>query len=771
MKKFASGPMAALLLMGALFNSSNAQDHLKKSSNLWKQEQDVVYPQEVKAIVKTDEPVQGIALFDDTCYAVLKGTIFRLSGSGLVPVTGSPSGVNRILNEGNILWALTGSGIHRFINHKWQSIDNQLFVDLCMHQGILYGATSNEIYRLQNDRFVSVRPPEGYYSSDMTVVMEDGTQINADPVSPGPVTRIESYGGNLHILQPGRVVLFDGKTVNRDFVDWGRLPSEQTTDMLSAGSRMFISTSRGVGVLRGASLSTIKGINGLPFENTTCLAKGFDDDIWIGTTRGAIRMLKNSWHYFGEGNWLPGNVVNQIVAGDRIVYIATDKGIGIIRYEPFTLLKKAAFYEKHIEEWGHKRLGFIHSLYQKEGEWVREVSDNDGGHTATYLAAMCFKYAATHDKKAREEAVESFKAMLWLERISTVRGFFARSIWSATGDKDEKSRFGSGGLPAKWYPTPDGKWFWKGDTSSDEVTAHFYAVSLFYDLVAEGREKEMAGEHLRRIAGYIMDNGWVLKDLDGKPTRWGHWNPEYLLRPYGIVDRGLNSLEALTYMQTALSLTGDNKFRTGYQQLVDWGYPQNTVRQKNTFPPENIAPWDDDLAFESYNTLFRYTTDPILRSVYLRSLERTWEIKRMEHKPWYNFTYGVVTGNDCDLEISVNRLRETMLDCTSLNFRNSDRADLYPEPGYSSYEGGIRALSPRETSMEKGNRLSSELDGYGNGRVMVEPTGFLRDYWMGRYYGFIAAPSVADPVLTGVDQPKPGTKGAKPFSGSARPEF
>ena len=73
-------------------------------------------------------------------------------------------------------------------------------------------------------------------------------------------------------------------------------------------------------------------------------------------------------------------------------------------------------------------------------------------------------------------------------------------------------------------------------------------------------------------------------------------------------------------------------------------------RQKNVFPPETIAPWDDDLAFESYNTILRYTTDPGLRSVLLRSLERTWEVKRMDHLPWFNFSYGALTGNDCESE-------------------------------------------------------------------------------------------------------------------------
>ena len=83
------------------------------------------------------------------------------------------------------------------------------------------------------------------------------------------------------------------------------------------------------------------------------------------------------------------------------------------------------------------------------------------------------------------------------------------------------------------------------------MIAHFYAVSIFHDLVTEGKEKELAKEHIARIAEYIIDNGWVYIDMDGKPTRWGRWKPEYLLRPYGWVDRGVNGLEAMAFAKSA----------------------------------------------------------------------------------------------------------------------------------------------------------------------------------------------------------------------------
>jgi len=759
--------LAYLLLV---ISSINAQKIYENSEHLWKPAEDNIYLQEVAQKINTENPVTSIAEINGDCYAVLNHKIYKLDDSELKNIKSSPQKVNRLKTIGGFLWALSENGIYK-LNDNWELVDNQKYVDLTMHLGVLHAATRNDVFRLEKNKFINIEPDGGYYSSNMTMLMEDGTQLHADPVKIGPIHRIASYSETLYILQPGRLALFDGKIVNQDFIDWGTLPSSNTKDFLSFGNRLYISTDRGLTQLRGAALTTLKGKDGLPYENTTCLESGFDNDIWIGTTKGVIRKTNDEWHYFGADHWLPGDNVNDIAVTKNKVYIATDKGIGIIKYEPYTLRKKASYYERHLEEWGHKRLGFIHTIYKKGDEWIREVSDNDGGHTAPYLAAMCYKYLVTGDKSARKEAVNSFEAMLWLDRVTPIDGFIARSIWSTTADLDEKGRHGSGGLPAKWYPTDDGKWYWKGDTSSDEVMAHFYSVSIFHDLIAKGNEKELAKEHLRRMASYIIDNGWVLNDMDGKPTRWGRWDPKYLLNPYGWVDKGINGLEAFAFTKAAFGITGDQSYNQAYQQLIDFGYLNYIVRQKNTFPLENIAPWDDNLAFRSYYTLLRYTNDPQLRSIYIRSLERTWEVKRMEHISWFNFAYGALTGNDCEVEQAVKHLREWTLDCVEHNYRNSHRDDLITEPGYFPYEGGTKAISPRESSVTRGSRNALHYDGGVSSRRVMEPTGFLRDYWMGRYHGFIEAPITSESKLISVQPRKGKTFGAKPYDGPDRPDF
>ena len=763
--------IVSLLILSAfsMAFAAEAEDFpFRPEARLWKPVQDEVYLQEVGEKVEGGR-VLSAAVYDGVLYAATPDGVKSLEGRSLVAVEGAPPDVSRLRASGGALWGMAVDGLYRYDGAELHKVDDRLFVDVCELGGVVYGATRGDLYRYENGAMAAVEPATGYKSPDTTFQMEDGTQILPEPIKFGPVTRIAAYAGTLYGLRPNEVVLLDGETVTEYVADWGMLPSKNLRDVVRVGNRVYIATDRGLGVLRGMSLTSIGRDHRLPFEDTTCLAAGFDGDLWIGTTRGAIRSVNGEYQYFAADRWLPADGVNDIAVGKDVVYIATERGLGIIRYEPYTLAKKAAYYERHLDEWGHKRLGFIHKLYWagEAAGWLREISDNDGGHTAPYLAAMSFKYAATGDEKARQEAVDSFKAMIWLEEITGVRGLIARAIWSNTGDAGEKAKHGSGGLPARWYPTPDGLWEWKGDTSSDEVSAHYYAVSVFHDFAARGAEKDRATEHIARMTDHIVENGWKLRDANGQTTRWGRWDPEYLLRPYGMESRGLNGLHALAYAITAKALTGEDKYQDALGQLLGFGYHQYTVRQKATFPPDIIVPWDDRLGFESLWPAIKYNSDPQLMSILLRSLERSWEVKRLEHIPWYNFMYGAITGNDCEEQQAVDHLRAWPLDLASYSYENSYRHDLAPETGYVPYGGGTRGMSPRET----GPLIHGlEYDGGSGGRAIIDPAPWLEAYWLGRYYGLIGEPQTDDPALMSV--PATSEKlGAAPYSGTARPDI
>jgi hypothetical protein len=223
-------------------------------------------------------------------------------------------------------------------------------------------------------------------------------------------------------------------------------------------------------------------------------------------------------------------------------------------------------------------------------------------------------------------------------------------------------------------------------------------------------------------------------------------------------------------MKTAATLTGDSKFTTAYQKLVEMGYPEYTVRQRNTPPPpENISHFEDQLALWSYWNLLRFEKDPQLRSIYRRSFERSYEVIRVEQNPWYNFVYGALTGNDREVEPAMNHLRGWPLDLVVWSYQNSQRADLRTPAGYVALNGGSRTFLPRETEPLRWDHWLMQADGGTGGHDVAEPSGWLLAYWMGRYYGFIEAPTVTDPKLLVVEHGRTRALAVTPYSGPPRP--
>ena len=715
----------------------------------WEPIVDEVYLQAVASQIPTEAPLTAVAVYNDTPYAGGPGGLYQIGEKSLQPVAGVSGGVDALIVAGGDLWVLGAGTLQSYDGSTWTPIALDGVVDVCADGETVVAATSKALFELA-----------------------DGTATRLTEDTRANLLGVTAYSGTYYVHDGSRIGLMeDGKITFQYIADWGTLQrGSAIRDIMGDGSKLIVATDEGLGLLRGMTWYHIQGEDGLCVEDTTTLAEGFDRDLWIGTKRGAIRHVNDDYQYFGTGRWLPDMEVNAIASADKVVYIATNGGLGVVTYEPYTLAKKAAYYERWLNEWGMKRLGFVHTLFLIDGEWQREVSDNDVGYSSHYMTSKCFEYAVTGSETARTQALDMMKSVKWSEEITSIDGFPARSIYNV-GEHTVKAMHGSGGLPAEWHRTPDGMWEWKGDTSSDETDAHMYETMLFLQLVANDEEKVWATEHMHRVFGHIVDNGFYLKDVDGEPTRWARWDPEYLQTPYGYYARGLNGMEAMNYMTTALYFTGDPKFAAGKQQLLDWNYQGDILRQKLTFHPGFFTHFDDRLAFYTYYSLVQYEQDPELKRLWLRSLERSWEVKRIQAVPWFNFIYGALTGNDCETDRAVSHLRDWPMDLRRHQYRNGHRDDLFTPPGYREYANRPVPLSPRETEPNRWDGDFMRLDGgYAGGTVVADPGGWLDAYWMGRYYGMITAPQTDDPALVLV--PERGLQlGAKPYDGPPRPKL
>jgi hypothetical protein len=480
------------------------------------------------------------------------------------------------------------------------------------------------------------------------------------------------------------------------------------------------------------------GKDGLPYEDVRTLALAQNGSLWAGTQEGVCRLHDGKWSYFQGKRWLPGNQVRGVtVDSENRAWIATDQGVARIESVKMTLAQKAEHYER-ITGLRHNRNGFVTICEFDDPDnletWKIEASDNDGLWTAVYCAAQCYQYAATKDPQAKTRAQKSIRAIMDLERLTGISGFHARSIIR----KGETRYFQSSG---EWHESPvDPSYIWKGDTSSDEIDGHYFVYAVYYDLVADEKEKEQIRAVVRRATDHLMQNNWRLIDKDGKPTRWAIFNPEAINDdPIWEEERGLNSLSILAHLKATYHITGDTKYQQAYEELIKkHRYLINAVTQKISDPfPVNHS--DDQLAFLCYYLLI-YETDPVYRRIWMMSLERSWQIERPERSPLFNFIYGAVSGQPCDLAESVRTLREWPLDLRNWQMRNSHRSDvkLDMSKGRFNEAQSVQIVPYSERTLMMWNGNPYRLDGGDpTGRREDDGGAFLLPYWMGRYYKFI----------------------------------
>ena len=490
----------------------------------------------------------------------------------------------------------------------------------------------------------------------------------------------------------------------------------------------------------------------LPYRNLTCGVRLSDGTLWIGSKGGVLYRPAGAdcWRLFHSRRWLPDNVVLDLsVAKDGSVHVRTKAGIGRLYEQSTTLDQKIALIHAELRR-RHVREGLVGHVNlvepgRTDAGWKQPDSDNDGLWTSLYVAAEAFRYGATGDRQAKDNAWLSLEALMQLEKVTGISGFVARSILPAT---DPKPQHG------EWHLSADARWWWKGDTSCDELDGHYFAYAVYFDLAATPEEKKQIRHVVGRITDHIIDHGYYYVGPSGKPTTWGVWAPEKLNRELAwIGDRGLNSLELLSHLKVADHITGESRYRNSAGELIErHGYAINTVWQKHIWPPV-VNHSDDQLAFLCYYPLLRYERDPALRKIYLASLERSWRIERPEESPLFDFIYAAchqandwpdtvkrpvearVDPKTYDRDLCLGWFRDVPADLIDWAVKNSDRQDL-GEVHVSRHRRACssRVLNVAERPLMRWNGDPYELDGGSDGRTRDDGTFILLPYWMGRYH-------------------------------------
>ncbi len=542
------------------------------------------------------------------------------------------------------------------------------------------------------------------------------------------------------------------------------LLSSNVTDLLAlSDSETCIATTGGLDFYRGDKRTrSLSAKQGMPFQGAMSVTRDADGRIWAATKNGVVRYNGDSWTLRHSKRWLSHDEARDIaISADGTAWVATAGGVDAIRRRKMTLADKADYYLKMLRARHIRPPGLVGpAVLVKPGDLSRsfiEDDDNDGEHTGMYLAVESLRYTVTGAADARENAKAAFHAMEILQQATGTAHFIARSVLpvgtaprhevdqtftpqeiaeSHRTDPREKI------IEKRWVPSPDGKWLWKRDASSDEVDGHMFGYALYYDLAADAEEKKRVAAQVDRIIGGIVDHGFVLQDIDGVATRWGHWNPGSLIDdPTWNEEAAGNAVEILTHLSVAYHMTGKPRYQEATKLLMEkYGYDKLAMKISFVTPSERTH-IEDELLTIVYPNAVTYALNPTLKNVMQMSMRRWHPAVKNDHIPFYDFAYNKFSGDAVPLDKSIAQLRDWPLDHIEWTVDNRWREDMERDLTPGIDELRLKRLPPRsEMGLCMFDQEPYKMVIGNNGEREDRPNDWLMAYWMGRYYGFISAP-------------------------------
>ena len=520
--------------------------------------------------------------------------------------------------------------------------------------------------------------------------------------------------------------------------DFSAMPRETVRAMQFDGAgHLWFGTANGAAIYDNTSLwLTPDKLDMLPKNAVNAIRCDRNGDVWFASDVGVICLQRGALKYYSAERWVPSNHVTDVAVSPdgQTVYAATDKGLSMLSSCEMTLSDKADYFEDLIETY-HIRRGYVSTRILEDHDITKgfvHISDNDGLWTAMNVAAESLRYAVTGDADALRKAKRGIHAMLLLTRITGIPGFTARAV-RYPGEYS----FGNGNK--EWSLSPDGSCEWKGETSSDEMTGHFFGGCLYYDLCADDAEKQEIRDALCGIMDHIIANRFRLVDRDGLPTTWACWDPAVLNHDdKWVFERGVNSLELLMFTKVAYHISGNESYNRLYRELIEkHHYALNAARHK--IRDAHICHIDDNLAFLAAFMLLRLETDPAVRNVLLCGMEDHWRYERPERQPMFCFMHALFTGRDADLLEGVQSLREMALDTIHYAMENSKRKDLVYDTEQAAWNEPpqlLHVLPYDERNVHRPDYGAFRPDSPPTNRAQ-ECTYFLLPYWIARYYGLL----------------------------------
>lgn len=321
--------------------------------------------------------------------------------------------------------------------------------------------------------------------------------------------------------------------------------------------------------------------------------------------------------------------------------------------------------------------------------------------TGEMLVAYSCKYAITKKESDKKIADQVFEGILKAEKVTGVPGLVSRGFY-----KTDEPQWLEKMWYAEWHQSSSMSGYrWLGDLSIDKLVSIFHALGMYYELCADLEQKTKVEGLLSRFIGKIVDDNFRIMDLDGKLTLWGNMCPD-------LPHNKLNSLVALSAVKVAYQITGEARFASAYKLLIDkYHYDDRQLLTNHIFPESLRHIWDDYHAVRSLYMVMKYETDPDLLNKYRMTLNRQWYV-------WKDITF--------ESESTIFYIMLYDLITQEGVMKDPARIEVM-----KNMNGHARRMRTFNIPMEDGTtkKIETEYD--------HASTAFLRNYWFGRYFGFI----------------------------------
>ena len=599
--------------------------------------------------------------------------------------------------------------------------------------------------------------------------------------------------GRLWMATGSGVVVWDGQArVDHDAAGGELLDDDARAVAVDPGDpgQVWVGTAEGVTRFSGELLEFFPaGPGGLPAGMVTALDVA-GERLLIGHARGLTLLTfgepeEVAWgrvdHYVSQ-RWLPADEVQAVLLGPAPrIWAGTPAGLSRVDRDELSWGERAAHHEATLDDHFWRMDGFVASDVQADDAWepggyYRHDHDNDGLWTQMQIGAWCMGYAASGDEALYDKARAAMDVMFLqidvpahdFDAVGLGRGFVTRSLVR----DDEGALFEDKAARPNWHLVEhEGRqYYWKDDTSSDETTGHFFGYPLFFDLCAKSvDERTDVANHAGALAGYILNHGFELIDLDGEKTSHGHWNPERIAAAVDGLDAckaaavetddpmaaimtcveswagggWLNALEILGHMLAAWHMTGQERFYDAYEELITvHRYDVMAMPHEETYTVTNpgfMNHSDHELAMLAYFTLIRYEPDDARRARWIDSLLFLYEHELGERNPLWGAFVALLAGFEhAALAPAVVSLMEMPDDRRTWRVDNTHRRDAGDWPDDRFGDAQFDRVFPYDeirTVWWNGN-LYEKIHG-GDGREHSGPMAWLLPYYTMRHAGLI----------------------------------